>query len=68
MRFTKWLSFCLVTIGALNWGLFGLFKFDLVSFLFGEMTVLSRIIYILIGISAILYSSIVYINGKNNEC
>ena len=32
-------------IGAVNWGLIGLFKFDLVAFLFGSMTLLSRIIY-----------------------
>ena len=31
-------------IGAVNWGLIGLFKFDLVAFLFGSMTLLSRII------------------------
>ena len=37
-------------IGAVNWGLIGLFRFDLVAFLFGSMTVLSRIIYALVGI------------------
>lgn len=37
-------------IGALNWGLIGLFKFDLVAFLFGDMSLLSRIVYVLVGI------------------
>jgi len=37
-------------IGAINWGLIGLFRFDLVAFLFGDMSWLSRIIYILVGI------------------
>lgn len=43
----------LLVVGGLNWGLVGLFKFDLVAAIFGEMTVLARIIYVLVGISAI---------------
>ena len=41
----------LVIIGAINWGLIGFFRFDLVAFLFGNMSWLSRIIYALVGIS-----------------
>ena len=37
-------------IGALNWGPIGLFRFDLVAFLFGDMSWLSRIVYVLVGI------------------
>lgn len=37
-------------IGAVNWGLIGLFKFDLVAFIFGDMSLLSRIIYVLVGL------------------
>lgn len=52
----------LVIIGALNWLLIGLFKFDLVAMIFGELSALSRIIYTLVGISGIisigLYSKI----------
>lgn len=40
----------LVIIGAINWGLIGFFKFDLVAFLFGDMSWLSRIIYAIIGL------------------
>ena len=40
----------LVIIGAINWGLIGFFKFDLVAFLFGEMSGLSRRIYAIIGL------------------
>ena len=40
-------------IGAVNWGLIGLFRFDLVAFLFGEMSWISRIVYILVGISGL---------------
>ncbi len=44
----------LCLIGALNWGLVGLFGFDLVAFLFGAMSILSRIIYSVIGIGAVV--------------
>lgn len=40
-------------IGAVNWGLIGFFNFDLVAFLFGNMTWLSRIIYGLVGIAGL---------------
>lgn len=40
----------LVIIGAVNWGLIGIFKFDLVAFLFGDLSILSRIIYTLVGL------------------
>ena len=43
----------LIIIGAINWGLIGLFRFDLVATLFGEMSLLSRIVYSLVGISGI---------------
>lgn len=43
----------LLIIGGLNWGLVGLFGLDLVAFLFGPMTIISRVIYTLVGISAI---------------
>jgi len=37
-------------IGAVNWGLIGLFRFDLVAFIFGDMSWLSRIVYGLVGL------------------
>ncbi len=43
----------LVIIGAINWGLVGAFNLNLVSVLFGPMSILSRIIYIIIGIAGI---------------
>jgi uncharacterized membrane protein YuzA (DUF378 family) len=48
-----WIAFTLLVIGGINWGLVGLFGFDLVAALFGEMSALSRIIYTLVGISAL---------------
>ncbi len=43
----------LVIIGAINWGLIGFFQFNLVSFLFGDMTLLSRIVYAVVGIAGL---------------
>lgn len=43
----------LVIAGAINWGLIGFFRFNLVTFLFGNMSWISRIIYALIGLSGI---------------
>ena len=47
------LSFILVLIGALNWGLLGLLNFNLVSVIFGGVPFLARIIYILVGLAAV---------------
>jgi len=44
----------LTIIGAINWGLIGLFDFNLVSALFGDENVITRIIYVLVGISGII--------------
>lgn len=40
-------------IGAVNWGLIGIFRFNLVSFLLGDMSWFSRIVYILVGLSGL---------------
>ena len=47
-----WLFITLLVIGGLNWGLVGLFDFNLVSALFGSDSFLSNLIYIIVGISA----------------
>ena len=43
----------LMVIGALNWGLIGIFQFNLVAAIFGTASVLSRIIYALVGLAGI---------------
>jgi len=48
-----WIVLILVVVGGLNWGLVGLFKFDLVATIFGDMSLLSRIVYSLVGLAAI---------------
>ena len=50
MKAIDYIVLVLVIIGAINWGLVGFFGLDLVAFLFGSMSVLSRNIYAVIGI------------------
>lgn len=53
MRALDAIALLLVVIGAINWGLIGFFRFDLVAALFGDMTTLSRIVYSLVGIAGL---------------
>lgn len=53
MNGLDWTAMVLLIIGGLNWGLVGLFGFDLVAAIFGEMSALSRIVYVLVGLSAL---------------
>ncbi len=53
-------------IGAINWGLIGLFQFDLVAFLFGEMSWISRIVYTLVGLCG-LYLVSFYMRLGNSD-
>jgi len=48
-----WVVLVLVLIGALNWGLVGFFSFDLVAKIFGTMSIISRVIYALVGLAGI---------------
>jgi hypothetical protein len=50
-----WIAMVLMIIGGINWGLVGLMNIDLVASIFGEMSTASRVIYALVGLSA-LYS------------
>ncbi|MBQ8044050.1 MAG: DUF378 domain-containing protein [Clostridia bacterium] len=53
MKVLNTLVLVLIIIGALNWGLIALFSFDLVAWLFGSMTMLSRIVYGLVGLAGL---------------
>ena len=61
-----WLAIILVIVGGLNWGLVGVFNFDLVKTIFGDMSLLSRIVYILVGVSAVYVLGISFKLGKND--
>ena len=54
----------LIIIGGINWGLIGFFQFNLVNSLFGDYSILSRIIYALVGLAAI-YSISFFMKDKH---
>lgn len=53
MKVIDKIALILIIIGAINWGLIGIFKFNLVEMIFGDMTVLARIVYALVGIAGL---------------
>ena len=65
MKVLDYTILSLVIVGAINWGLIGFFDFDLVSTLFGQMSLLTRIIYAAVGIGG-LYA-ISYYGRMNSE-
>ncbi|MDD4036410.1 MAG: DUF378 domain-containing protein [Bacilli bacterium] len=58
----------LTIIGAINWGLVGLFQFDLVASLFGGMdTVLSRIVYSLVGLAGLVNLGLLFVDEDEKK-
>ncbi len=53
MKVIDKIALVLIIIGAINWGLIGFFDFDLVATIFGDMSIVSRIIYALVGVSGL---------------
>lgn len=53
MTVLDWVALVLVLVGGLNWGLVGLFSFDLVAKIFGDGGSIARVVYILVGVSAL---------------
>ena len=53
MNWLDWIALILVLVGALNWGLVGLLSFDLVAYLFGALSILSLLVYDLVGLAAL---------------
>ena len=60
MYILRLIAYVFVIIGALNWGLVGFLGLDLVALIFGDMTLMSRIVYDIVGISAIVYLFLSY--------
>jgi len=56
-----WIALILLVIGGLNWLLVGLFSFDLVAAIFGSMSAVARIVYVIVGLCAIY---MLVISGK----
>jgi uncharacterized membrane protein YuzA (DUF378 family) len=53
MNALDWIAMVLLIIGGLNWGLVGIADFNLVAAIFGDDSAISRIVYILVGLSAL---------------
>ncbi len=63
-KYLDCIALTVAIIGAVNWGLIGFFSFDLVSFIFGNMSWIARIVYALVGISGLyLLSFYMYAGG-----
>ncbi len=67
MNALDWIAVILVIVGGLNWGLVGFFNFDLVAAIFGDMSLLSRIVYGLVGLAALymIYMEATMVSAKN---
>jgi len=61
------ITLVLVIVGGLNWGLVGAFDFNLVAALFGDGTALARIVYILVGLSALWQLVPLFRGGRVGE-
>ena len=66
MKSLNLVTLVLLIVGGLNWGLVGAFKFNLVDTIFGEMSALSRIVYVLVGLAAVylVYTASKLMNHK----
>jgi uncharacterized membrane protein YuzA (DUF378 family) len=53
MKGSYWFALIVLAIGGLNWLLVGLFNFDLVAAIFGDMSPAARVVYVLVGVAAI---------------
>ncbi len=61
------IALVITIIGALNWGLIGLFDFNLVTTLFESVPVLEKIIYILVGITGLINIGILFMNFEERD-
>ena len=62
MNIVQKTALVLTVVGALNWGLIGLFNFDLVASIFGSMTIVTRTIYTLVGIAGLVNIMLFFVN------
>lgn len=67
MNIIDWIAFVLVVVGGLNWGLVGILDFDLVATIFGDMSTVSRVVYALVGASALYLVIAFAAKGKNKQ-
>ena len=62
------IALVLAIVGGLNWGLVGLFRFDLVAYIFGGQTAtVSRVVYTLVGLAAIWCITLLFRDRETND-
>lgn len=59
-----WIALILVIIGGINWGIYGIWGYDLVAIIFSSVAIIARIIYVLVGLSAVYLAIISPAIGK----
>ena len=64
MRTVRMIAYALVVLGAILWGVVGIFNYDLISAIFGEASIMSRIIFSLVGVAGIALLAI----PREEEC
>ena len=64
LNMVMWVALILLVVGGLNWGLVGLFKFDLVASIFGEMSLFTRLVYIAVALSAVIVFVPTFLESK----
>lgn len=69
MKTLHWIALILLIVGGLNWLLIGVFDFNLVAAIFGDMTPLARVVYTLVGLAALytLFVSGRLVNGDRRD-
>ena len=67
MKTIDYIALIIIIIGAINWGLVGIFQFDLIRVLFGDMSIFSRVIYTLVGICGLYAISYFGRIASNND-
>ena len=65
MSIIQKIALVITIIGAINWGLVGIFDFNLVEFLFSEGSILTRIIYILVCISGLFNVALLFMRNRH---
>lgn len=65
MEIVQKVALVFTIIGAINWGLIGLLDFDLVAYLFGAASMLSRIVYTIVGIAGLINIGILFSHIEN---
>ncbi len=67
MQILQKIALVFTIIGAINWGLIGIFDFDLVAAIFGDMTLLSRIVYTIVGIAGLINIGLLFTDYKEGK-